>query len=90
MDYEIMEIPHTELAMRGSYHLGKGALRGVRGHSSFILIRKNQYLVTLSVLLSSRLDETGGRELKHQYLYWKLIFFGPDGSSGQLATRRAS
>ena len=32
--YEL--IPQTELAMRGSYGLGKGALKGYQGHSSLI------------------------------------------------------
>jgi len=50
------------------------------------LIKKKQYLVTLALV--SSIDETGGRELKHQYL--QSAFFGPDGSSGQLAVKHAT
>ena len=45
---DFLIFPQTELAMRGSYGLGKGPLKHLRGHSSFILIRKNRYLVTLA------------------------------------------
>ena len=42
-------IPQTELAMRGSNGIGKGPWN-ICGHSSFILIRKNAYLVTLALV----------------------------------------
>ena len=50
------KVPQTELAMRGSYSLVKGALKHLAncGHSSFILISKNQYLVTLALVSPRR------------------------------------
>ena len=47
-------VPQTELAMRGSYGLGKGPLKGGRGHSSFMFDQQNQYLVTLALVSSRR------------------------------------
>ena len=46
-------IPQTELAMRGSYGVAKGP-REVRARSSFTLIRKNAYLVTLALVSPRR------------------------------------
>ena len=46
--------PQTELAMRGSNGVGKGALRHPRGGGPFILIRKNRYLVTLALVSPRR------------------------------------
>ena len=40
--------------MRGSYDVGKGALRGRREVGASILIRKNAYLVTLAVVSPRR------------------------------------
>ena len=47
-------IPQTELAMRGSNGIGKGALGVRRGPLEIILIRKNAYLVTLALVSSRR------------------------------------
>ena len=46
--------PQTELAMRGSNGLGKGALRGGRRQWRTVLIRKNAYLVTLALVSPRR------------------------------------
>ena len=47
-------VPQTELAMWASYGIGKGALKGPGAHSSFILIRKKKYLVTLALVSPTR------------------------------------
>ena len=44
-------IPQTELAMKGSDGIAKGPWK-VGGDSSLILIKKNQYLVTLALVSS--------------------------------------
>ena len=75
-------VPQTELAMRGSNGVAKGP-REVCAAPSFILIRKTAYLVTLALVSPTR-----NRRSRAQTPIFTIG--SPDGSSGQLATRRAS
>ena len=61
-----LEGPQTELAMKGFNGVGKRALKGLRGHSSFISIRKKPYLVARALVSSRRKSRF---VLTHQYLH---------------------
>ena len=95
--FSLLMIPQTELAMRGSNGLGKGPWKVTAATRRSFWSGKTS---TWWHLLSSRLDETGGRELKHQYLQEKINIYwsrwplrpvghktsGPGHISGNLET----
>ena len=69
-------IPQTELAMRGSNGLGKGALKGERGtHRSFWSERKHN-LVTLALVFSKRKTRPRTQspifKIENQHLFFQM------------------
>ena len=80
-------IPQTELAMRGSYGLAKGALKGLQALVAHFDQEEPVLGDTCSRLAYAKQQVASSNINIYN---GKSTFFGPDDSLGQLATRRAS
>ena len=83
-------MPQTELAMRGSNGIGKGPWKVTRW-SSFILIRKNAYLVTLALVSPTRNRRSRAQTpifmLENQHILVQMAqvaWSGPSLARGQI------